>query len=73
MARRPITTGVDGDLLVPAALGVFTFVKEDWLHDRHMYLVSVPFCLFAAVVARLAAAGKRLGRGAGSGAHDLTA
>ncbi len=39
-------------LLVPAALGVFTFVKEDWLHDRHMYLVSVPFCLFAAVLLR---------------------
>jgi tetratricopeptide (TPR) repeat protein len=39
-------------LLVPAALGVFIFVKEDWLHDRHMYLVSVPFCLFAAVLLR---------------------
>jgi hypothetical protein len=37
-------------LSVPAALGVFTFVKEDWLHDRHMYLVSVPFCVIAAVL-----------------------
>jgi tetratricopeptide (TPR) repeat protein len=37
-------------LFVPAGLGVFTFVREDWLHDRHMYLVSVPFCLIAAVL-----------------------
>jgi hypothetical protein len=22
--------------------------KQDWVHDRHMYLVSVPFCLLAA-------------------------
>jgi tetratricopeptide (TPR) repeat protein len=37
-------------LSVPAALGVFTFLKEDWLHDRHMYLVSIPFCVIAAVL-----------------------
>jgi hypothetical protein len=37
-------------LFVPAALGVFTFVKEDWLHDRHMYLVSVPFGVLAGVL-----------------------
>jgi len=24
--------------------------KEDWVHDRHMYVVSVPFCLMTAVV-----------------------
>ena len=24
--------------------------KQDWVHDRHMYLVSVPFCLVAAAV-----------------------
>lgn len=37
-------------LFVPALLGVYTFVREDWVHDRHMYLVSVPVCLFAAAV-----------------------
>jgi tetratricopeptide (TPR) repeat protein len=31
-------------------LGVITFVKEDWIHDRHMYLVSVPFCLLIAAL-----------------------
>ncbi len=35
-------------LFVPAGLGVYTFVREDWVHDRHMYLVSVPICLIAA-------------------------
>lgn len=29
---------------------VFTFVKEDWVHDRHMYLVSVPFFLIVAAL-----------------------
>jgi protein O-mannosyl-transferase len=24
--------------------------KQDWVHDRHMYLISVPFCLVAAVI-----------------------
>jgi tetratricopeptide (TPR) repeat protein len=37
-------------LFVPAVLGVYTFVPEDWIHDRHMYLVSVPICLIAAVL-----------------------
>jgi tetratricopeptide (TPR) repeat protein len=36
-------------LFVPALLAVYTFVREDWVHDRHMYLVSVPICLIAAV------------------------
>jgi tetratricopeptide (TPR) repeat protein len=35
-------------VFVPVALGVYTFVREDWVHDRHMYLVSVPLCLIAA-------------------------
>jgi tetratricopeptide (TPR) repeat protein len=35
-------------LFVPAVLGVYAFVREDWVHDRHMYLVSVPICLIAA-------------------------
>jgi 4-amino-4-deoxy-L-arabinose transferase-like glycosyltransferase len=34
--------------LVLPLLGVYTFVREDWIHDRHMYLVSVPVCLLAA-------------------------
>jgi tetratricopeptide (TPR) repeat protein len=39
-----------GILFVPAVLGVFAFVREDWVHDRHMYLVSVPICLIAAAI-----------------------
>jgi tetratricopeptide (TPR) repeat protein len=35
-------------LFVPAVLGVSVFVREDWVHDRHMYLASVPVCLIAA-------------------------
>ena len=30
--------------------GAATFLKEDWVHDRHMYLVSVPLCLLIAAV-----------------------
>jgi tetratricopeptide (TPR) repeat protein len=37
-------------LFVPAVLGVYAFVREDWVHDRHMYLVSVPVCLLAAAL-----------------------
>jgi Flp pilus assembly protein TadD len=37
-------------LFVPAVLGVYTFVREDWIHDRHMYLVSLPICLIVAVL-----------------------
>jgi 4-amino-4-deoxy-L-arabinose transferase-like glycosyltransferase len=29
---------------------VFALRKEDWVHDRHMYVVSVPFCLVTAMV-----------------------
>ena len=35
--------------LIPVAC-VSALRKEDWVHDRHMYLVSVPFCLVTAVV-----------------------
>jgi protein O-mannosyl-transferase len=35
--------------LIPLAC-VLAFRKEDWVHDRHMYLVSIPFCLATAVV-----------------------
>jgi tetratricopeptide (TPR) repeat protein len=35
-------------LSIPAALVVFTFVPENWVHDRHMYFVSVPVCLIVA-------------------------
>jgi hypothetical protein len=37
-------------LFVPAVLGVYTFVPEDWVHDRHLYLVSVPVCLLLATL-----------------------
>ncbi len=37
-------------LFAPALLGVYTFVREDWVHDRHMYLVSAPLCLLAAAL-----------------------
>ena len=37
-------------LPIPALLCVFTFVRENWVHDRHMYLVSVPICLIAAAL-----------------------
>lgn len=32
----------------PTLLVVYSFVRENWVHDRHMYLVSVPICLIAA-------------------------
>ena len=35
--------------IIPLAC-LFAFRKEDWVHDRHMYVVSIPFCLMAAVV-----------------------
>jgi protein O-mannosyl-transferase len=35
--------------IIPLAC-VFAFRKEDWVHDRHMYAVSIPFCLVTAVV-----------------------
>ncbi len=37
-------------LFVPPLVAVSTFVKEDWVHDRHMYVVSVPFCLIIATL-----------------------
>ena len=35
--------------VIPVAT-VSAFAREDWVHDRHMYLVSVPFCLVAAAL-----------------------
>jgi tetratricopeptide (TPR) repeat protein len=35
--------------LIPVA-SIFALRKEDWVHDRHMYLTSVPFCLVIAVI-----------------------
>jgi len=35
--------------VIPVA-SVSALRKQDWVHDRHMYLVSVPFCLLAAAV-----------------------
>lgn len=35
--------------IIPVAC-VFALRKEDWVHDRHMYLTSIPFCLLTAGV-----------------------
>ena len=35
-------------LFVPVAMAVLAFVPEGWIHDRHMYLVSVPICIIVA-------------------------
>ena len=35
--------------LTPVA-GVSIFRNGDWVHDRHMYVVSIPFCLLAATL-----------------------
>jgi len=37
-------------LLVPPIAAIFTFVSGDSIHDRHLYLASIPFCLIAAGV-----------------------
>ena len=37
-------------LPVPALMAVYTFVRENWVHDRHMYFVSVPVCLVIATL-----------------------
>ena len=39
-----------GILFVIPLSGVSTFVMEDWVHDRHMYLVSIPICLIVATL-----------------------
>jgi len=35
--------------VIPVA-SVAALRKQDWVHDRHMYMVSIPFCLMTAVV-----------------------
>jgi tetratricopeptide (TPR) repeat protein len=35
-------------LFVPALAAVFVFINDDWVHDRHMYLASIPFCMLIA-------------------------
>jgi len=35
-------------LLIPGMIAIFTFVSGDSVHDRHLYLASVPFCLIVA-------------------------
>jgi tetratricopeptide (TPR) repeat protein len=39
-------------LLIPSALAVTTFITDEWVHDRHTYVASIPFCL---LIARLLA------------------
>lgn len=35
-------------LLTPAIMAIFVFISEGSVHDRHLYLASIPFCLIAA-------------------------
>ncbi len=35
-------------LLVPPALAVTTFIRDEWVHDRHVYWASIPICLLLA-------------------------
>ena len=37
-------------LFVPPALALTTFYPDGWVHDRHIYLVSVPVCLLVAML-----------------------
>ena len=37
-------------LFVPAAVALTTFIKDEWVHDRHVYLASAPACLLIAVL-----------------------
>jgi protein O-mannosyl-transferase len=37
-------------LLIPPIMAIFTFVSGDSVHDRHLYLASIPFCLIVATL-----------------------
>ena len=37
---------------VPLLLAAPIFGKDDWIHDRHMYLASIPLCLIVAILLR---------------------
>lgn len=37
-------------LLVPPIMAIFTFISGDSVHDRYLYLASVPFCVIAATL-----------------------
>lgn len=37
-------------LFLTPVSGVSIFRNGDWVHDRHMYVVSIPFCLLAATL-----------------------
>ena len=39
-------------LFLPLLLAAPIFGKDDWVHDRHMYLVSIPLCLIVATLLR---------------------
>ena len=39
-------------LFLPLLLATPIFGKDDWIHDRHMYLASIPLCLIIAVTLR---------------------
>ena len=37
-------------LPIPALVAVYSLVRENWVHDRHMYFTSVSICLIAAAL-----------------------
>lgn len=37
-------------LFAPAVVALTAFSRDEWVHDRHMYLASVPVCLLCAVL-----------------------
>ncbi len=37
-------------LCIPPALALTTFVRDEWVHDRHMYAATVPLCLLLSVL-----------------------
>jgi Flp pilus assembly protein TadD len=39
-------------LFAPLLLAAQMFGRDDWIHDRHMYLASIPLCLILAILLR---------------------
>lgn len=39
-------------LFVPPLAGVFLFARDDWVHDRHIYLPSAAICMLAVTIFR---------------------
>lgn len=48
-------------LFIPPVLALTTFGSDEWVHDRHVYLASIPFCLLiASLLAELCQPARRL-------------